>query len=673
MVTITATVTGSGSTKPTGTVVFSNGATSLGSATLVSGVATLATSSLTAGTHSIAASYAGDANFSASNTTLSVVVNTAGGSSPGGTTTTTLSAAPNPGVVGQLVTFTATILISGSPATSATGAVIFSDGSTSLGSAAVVGGVATFATSSLSAGTHSIKASYRGDANFSSSSSSALSFVVNKSSGATASSTTLTATPNPGTVGQLETFTARVSAAGKPATSATGTMTFSDGTTTLGNAPVLSGVATYATSGLSAATHSIKASYGGDGAFASSAATIQLAIAASSGPTQTTAMITLTASPNPALVGQVVTLSATVTGSAPTGSVTFVSDQVAVCNNVALSGSGNDRTSVCTTSNLTAGSHSVTASYSGDDANTAASSAPLTLGVNAVATGGGTSVNLDQFGLTGSWYDSATSGQGLLVQVLPDITSQGHGVLFAGWFTYDVAPAGDAEKQRWYTLQGNISNTDTAAALGIFANTGGNFGAPPQTSAIQVGSATLQVSDCQHASLSYNFTDGSGRAGTIALTRLDTNVTCTSTGRPLISSNYLLSGGWYDADTSGQGLVFDINPNEQILFAAWYTFAPNGEAIGGGASQRWYTLQTGGFPEGTVSKNQIPIYASTGGIFNTPNLPTTVQVGVANVSFQSCVAATLTYAFSSGTNAGRSGTIRLQRAGSPPNGSACSD
>ena len=61
----------------------------------------------------------------------------------------------------------------------------------------------------------------------------------------------------------------------------------------------------------------------------------------------------------------------------------------------------------------------------------------------------------------------------------------------------------------------------------------------------------------------------------------------------------------------------------------------------------------------------MPIYQTTGGIFdtNTPANQATVQVGTATVTFASCQSATLTYAFTGGTNAGLSGTIALSRIG----------
>ncbi len=76
-------------------------------------------------------------------------------------TNTALSSSADPSVLGQSVTFTATV---GSAADSApTGMVTFLDGSTSLGTGTLASGQATFTTSSLSIGSHSITGQYGGD------------------------------------------------------------------------------------------------------------------------------------------------------------------------------------------------------------------------------------------------------------------------------------------------------------------------------------------------------------------------------------------------------------------------------------------------------------------------------------------------------------------------------
>jgi len=258
-VTFTATVTPvTGTGMPTGTVTFKDGSTTLGTGTLNgSGIATYQTSSLTVGSHSITAVYAGDANDTGSTSAVvSQVVQT--------TTTTSLTSSGSPSNPNQSVTFTATVTPvtgTGTP----TGTVTFKDGSTTLGTGTLNGsGIATYPTSTLAAGSHSITAVYGGDANDTTSTSSALTQVVLK-----ATTTSLRSSLNPSIISQSVTFTATVS----PIT-AGGTVTFMDGSTTLGAGTLAGGVATYQTSSLGVGSHSLTAVYGGDANNASSTSTV---------------------------------------------------------------------------------------------------------------------------------------------------------------------------------------------------------------------------------------------------------------------------------------------------------------------------------------------------------------------------------------------------------------
>ncbi len=273
--------------------------------------------------------------------------------------------------------------------------------------------------------------------------------------------------------------------------------------------------------------------------------------------------------------------------------------------------------------------------------------------------------DLNQHGLTGSWYEPATSGQGIEVEVYPDL-SPGTGSTFVSWFTYD-AVSGGADHQRWYTAQGAVATGQPNATLTIYQNTGGNFNTPPVTSAQPVGTATLSFDTCSSGQLSYTFTDGTGRMGEIPLTRITQNVTCSITATYPTNADFALSGNWYEPATSGQGFTVEVNPNSGAFFAAWYTYMPNG-ITAGAAGQRWYTAQ-GPFTSGMRSI-PVTIYETTGGMFDQPTPPgqNTVPVGTGTMAFQSCSAATFTYNFSGGTSIGLSGTINLSRVGPTPPG-----
>ena len=372
--------------------------------------------------------------------------------------------------------------------------------------------------------------------------------------------------------------------------------------------------------------------------------------------TQTTITATVSASS----VGAALTAA----GDPPTGTVTITDDNGKVICYIAIvngSGSCNVQLPSGSTTNLNGG-------YSGNT-NIAPASATIPKTTPVTISG-----NLDQHGWTGTWYNPATSGQGIVFEIYPDIVSVGTGLIGGGWFTFDTSSGGE-DKKRWYTLTGPVSSSSTTTTLDIISPTGGNFNTAPIINSgngqTWVGHATLSFSDCTNGSLSYSFTDGSGRVGNIPLKRLDSNVNCDPTngaGNGTAPGKFLLSGAWYTPSTSGQGVLFDINPIQNVTVAAWYTFAPNGQSIGGGASQRWYTMQIPSANVGAAPLNNIGIYSAQGGVFDVPGGVTTPQVGTASIAFNSCNAMVLNYSFTAGTNAGQSGTINLQRVGPTPAG-----
>ena len=278
------------------------------------------------------------------------------------------------------------------------------------------------------------------------------------------------------------------------------------------------------------------------------------------------------------------------------------------------------------------------------------------------------SPDLNQHGLTGSWFESATSGQGIEIEVFPNLTGPGVSLVQGAWFTFDSAPAGGVDRERWYTFNGPGQSGGANVPVKIFQNVGGNFNATPVTQATQVGTGTLTFADCSNATLSYAFTDGTGRTGSIALTRLTPNVTCTVGTAPATNADFALSGNWFDVSTAGQGFVFDVNPVSPAVFLTWYTYAPAGQMLGA-AGQRWFVGLLKPYTVGSHSVT-LPLFETTGGVFDQATLPApaSVQVGTATVTFASCTSAQVTFNFTSGSSAGRSGAISLVRVGPIPPG-----
>ena len=261
-------------------------------------------------------------------------------------TTTAVASSLNPSTIGANVTFTATV-----SQAAATGTVTFYDGATALTTVAVSGGSAQYSTSSLARGSHSITAAYSGDPNYSGSTSSVLTQTVNGAS----TSTTLASSQNPSNVGQSVTFTATVtSGSGIP----TSTVTFKDGSTTIGSGTLNgSGMATLTTTLLAAGSHSITAVYGGDANFnGSTSNTVTQTVS------KTATSTTLASSATTAKRGTTVTFTATVSPASATGTVGFY-DGTKLLSTITLSGG----TAKYATSSLAAGTHTITAKYSGDN------------------------------------------------------------------------------------------------------------------------------------------------------------------------------------------------------------------------------------------------------------------------------------------------------------------
>ncbi len=344
-VTFSATVSPSGAI---GTITFNDGSTALGTVPLTSGTATIATATLVTGSHSITAAYSGDATHAAaSSAPLVETINLLAA-------TIALTADVNPAHSGEKVTFTARV---SDPA--ATGNITFNDGSTALGSVALSSGMAVLSTAMLSAGSHSIIAVYGSDATHAAATSAALEEVIQQQ---LSTSITLTSDANPAQSGAKITFTANVS---DPA--AGGNVTFNDGNTSLGVAPLKLGVATLSTSTLSTGSHSITASYSGDVSHSPSTSTAVVEVINSQ-----SASIALTSDVNPAQSGAKITFTAKVSDPTATGNITF-NDGNAPLGTVTLS-SG---VATLSTSTLSVGSHSMSAAYAGDATHPAGTSSPL--------------------------------------------------------------------------------------------------------------------------------------------------------------------------------------------------------------------------------------------------------------------------------------------------------
>lgn len=183
--------------------------------------------------------------------------------------------------------------------------------------------------------------------------------------------TTLAVSPNPATFGQTVTLTATVSPS-----SATGTVNFFDGVTLIGTAPLSGGIATLAINNFSVGSHSLTAIYSGATNFQGSTSSPVILIV-----NQAATSTSLTVFPNPSTFGQTVTLTATVSPSSATGTVSFF-DGATLISTVPLSGG----TAALSISTFAVGAHSLRAVYSGDTNFIGSTSNEIILIVNKVTT-----------------------------------------------------------------------------------------------------------------------------------------------------------------------------------------------------------------------------------------------------------------------------------------------
>jgi hypothetical protein len=341
-----------------GTVTFTVDSNPVATLPLNNNAASFTVSSLAPGPHTVAASYDGSDGYIPSNSSsLNEVIQQ--------TTTTTLQADPAPSTSGIPVTLTA-IVVSGGPlhnsTATPTGGVTFLDGTTPLATVGLTGDQATFTLPTPGLGDHHFSAVYGGDSFFAASQSGDVPQTVNPA----ATTTSLGLSPQDPVFGEPTQVTATVTTQVAGATPAQGQVDlFIDGPAT--GTPTLSGtldngIVSFAAN-LEPGPHQILAVYDGS-ATDTTSTSAPLVFRVERAATQTTLGVT----PGAALVGQPVTLTATVRTVAPgsgtpTDSVTFFADGTALGSG-ALDSSGN---AVLQTSALAVGGHTLTAVYGGYD------------------------------------------------------------------------------------------------------------------------------------------------------------------------------------------------------------------------------------------------------------------------------------------------------------------
>jgi len=406
-----------------GTVTFTDGGVGisgpcdLATVNTSTGKATCQVTYATAGPHSIQATYSGDTNYAGSPSTALNQQVVSHSVTP---THTSVQSSANPSATGASVTYTATV----SP-TPDGGTVAFTDGGLGISGCGTVAvntstGQATCQATYTTAGSHSIQATYSGDADFGSSPSNALTQVV-----AAPHLVSLQASVNPATPGQEVTYTATVSPAPGPGT----TISIGyQGVTVPVFESVCGDLPVNPTTGTASCTFPASLS----DASGSPPTILVLALSGSpygqglpTGDADLTESInqgaatstSLQSSANPSATGASVTYTATVSPVPDGGTVAFTDGGVGIsgCGSVAVNTSTGSAS--CQATYTTASSHPIQATYSGDTNFAGSASTTLKQVVSPSAAGGvPTAIDLQ------AYPNPASPGQNVVftASVLPD-------------------------------------------------------------------------------------------------------------------------------------------------------------------------------------------------------------------------------------------------------------
>jgi len=253
--------------------------------------------------------------------------------------TVTLTSSSNPSSYGTSITFTATFSISG-----LAGSVTFMDSGTQIGAGTITGTTATYTTSSLAVGTHSITASWPGNSTYPQITSSP---VLQKIQSTPA---VYSLSPTSGVVGTPVT----IAGINFGASQGTSTVTFNGTAATISNWSATS-IAAVVPSG--ATSGNVVVTVNGN---------------ASNGAPFTVLTVTLTSSSNPSSYGSSITFTATFSVSGLAGSVTFMDSGTQIG-----AGTITGTTATYKTSSLAVGTHSITASWPGNSTYPPITSSPV--------------------------------------------------------------------------------------------------------------------------------------------------------------------------------------------------------------------------------------------------------------------------------------------------------
>lgn len=270
--------------------------------------------------------------------------------------------------------------------------------------------------------------------------------------------------------------------------------------------------------------------------------------------------------------------------------------------------------------------------------------------------------------LTGSWYDPARSGEGL---VLEFGNIRGQPGIFVSWYAHLGG------EQLWLTSNfDNYSPGDDQLTSDLIVTEGAQFGDafdPNDVSRSVWGSVQLTRTECGKLQLSYqrNNPSLSGSQELVPLLADALGLPACSSAKAGVAKQFVgldpnLAGTWWNPNRSGEGFVIDIETrgDRPTVFVSWFTYR-NG--------QQMWLVGSKDLTPGDTSIADIPLTLANGTGFGPgfdPDEVVRTPWGSLSITYSDCSNATVSYTSTVGDG---SGTIELQRLGEGLTDRACSN
>lgn len=242
--------------------------------------------------------------------------------------------------------------------------------------------------------------------------------------------------------------------------------------------------------------------------------------------------------------------------------------------------------------------------------------------------------------VSGSWFDPARSGEGIVLQLLPD------GRALATWFTYPAAGDSTGSEQAWLITDGSAVEGSKIKFPRVLQPQGGVFGDaldPSRINATLWGTMELEFRDCNTLTLRYTgpAAFGSGERTMTRLTALDQldcrgGRTLTPSGARALEGMRAKNGAWYVTTRSGEGwMIEELADNRAVVY--WFTYDPQGR-------QAWTIgIGTRNGNRIDIADNNITRGARFGSAFNSANVQS-VRWGTLSFVFGDCNTVDASYA-----------------------------